>query len=250
MSVPQPGARPSLVQLARYQTGELSGAELAWVEAWLLENEEGRAYVEELRRAQAERSPLDAMTLRAREEEDRGSNSTFLLLMSIPVMVMILSLAVYLLFPIGPSEEVTDEPSVQMRGEAQLETYFLEDEYLVPYQGAALGEGDILGFQVAPANQRSVVLVSVDGAGTISVFYPEGGDEPFAIPSSYELAPLPGSVELDDAPGPEVFVAIFGVDVPTASQAVHTAWINGEADGIMAWASHTAWADAELVARR
>lgn len=81
--------------------------------------------------------------------------------------------------------------------------------------------GDALRFVVAPGGATHVLVVSVDGAGAATIYVPYGGAE------SAPLAPgprveLPGSIVLDDAPGPERIVALFS-RAPLPAAGVRTA---------------------------
>ncbi len=90
-------------------------------------------------------------------------------------------------------------------------------------------------------------FVLQDGGGAVSLYYPERGDEPVAI-DPYGRRVLEGSIVLDDAPGPEVFIAVFGADsagdVLDELEAIY-----GEEGwrGLLAWAREDAGVDALLV---
>ncbi|MEM6931731.1 MAG: hypothetical protein AAF602_32670, partial [Myxococcota bacterium] len=119
--------------------------------------------------------------------------------------------------------------SYAVRG-AELSVHLAQGDELHPYDPASpVGAGDVLGFRVLADDHRSVVLLSVDGTGMVSVFFPSEGREPEPIsgPGQFEL---PGTVMLDGAPGPEVFVAVFDRPADEAKALVRdTYWNHGHA---------------------
>lgn len=80
----------------------------------------------------------------------------------------------------------------------------------------AVRAGDRIRFVLWPAGLTHAVIASVDGAGRVTVYHPYGGSE------SAPLAPgprveVPGSIELDDSPGPErVFAVLSARPLQTA----------------------------------
>ena len=90
--------------------------------------------------------------------------------------------------------------------------------------GVLLGEGDVLQFTVT-TTRTHLALLGVDGTGTVSRYVPVGGDlsMPFAPGSN---RPLPDALVLDDASGPEVFLAFLSDEpllVEDLERAVHDA---------------------------
>ena len=74
--------------------------------------------------------------------------------------------------------------------------------------------------------------MSVDGAGRLNVFWPKTGDVPESVEPTGEHV-LEGSVFLDDAPGPEVFIGVFGVErVSDALEQVRSAWDEEGVNGL------------------
>jgi len=88
--------------------------------------------------------------------------------------------------------------------------------------GARLADGDRVQFRVSTPHGY-LALLGVDGTGTVSRYLPVGGER------SAEFAPgngrpLPDSLELDAAPGPEVFLAFLSDEpllVEDLERAVH-----------------------------
>jgi hypothetical protein len=85
------------------------------------------------------------------------------------------------------------------------------------HDGTTLAAGDRIRFVVAPDGARYLLVASVDGAGTASIYYPYGGTQ--SGPTEGERSELPGSIVLDAARGPERLYAIFS-DEPIAADLV------------------------------
>src|SRR5262249_40617445 len=64
-----------------------------------------------------------------------------------------------------------------------------------------------------------LLVCSVDGAGKASVYFPFGGSESGTIELRNRVE-LPGSVILDDAPGPERVFALFSAKPLVAADAL------------------------------
>ncbi len=127
---------------------------------------------------------------------------------------------------------------------------FAEGGELVPYvAGTPVGEGDVLGFRVRPGGHGTVVVLSVDGYGVVSPFFPDRGDEGVPLAGEAVVA-LNGTVTLDNAPGPEVFVAVFDRAVQEAVRAARDAFSEGGHAGLVTWAEEAPHADAVEVTRR
>jgi len=93
--------------------------------------------------------------------------------------------------------------------------------------------GDRLRFDYVAGTASSVVLVGVDGTGTVQTYWPEEGVEPVAVAPGKGV--LDGSILLDAAPGPEVFVASFsGVPADVVAREVATAYAEDGVDGVLA----------------
>jgi len=74
--------------------------------------------------------------------------------------------------------------------------------------GATLATGDAVRFVVDTGGARFVLVVSVDGAGQINVYYPFGGTASAQL-DGRDRVTLDGSIVLDDAPGPERIWAVL-----------------------------------------
>ncbi|MFT5586128.1 MAG: hypothetical protein ACI9VR_003725 [Cognaticolwellia sp.] len=104
-----------------------------------------------------------------------------------------------------------DGPATRLKGDTELR-FLLDgpDGFASGTPGQDLHPGDRIQFTFRAPLQQSIVLVGIDGTGSSAQYWPEEGDIPLSIPSENGLQLLSGSLELDTAPGPEVFVAVFG----------------------------------------
>ncbi len=256
------GSRPSLLELGRRASGEVDGVVDPVTQAAF---EEARGAVK----------PLDMVVLRARavriaEEEARSPvvaaeaapgwterlRSWWFMGALLPV------LAAALVFVRPPSLDPAGDTGVRDKGRAELPTgpaqtapvhldYLLlqGDEVLTVGDAPLALPGDRIQFRYEAGGLDRLVLLSIDGSGTLSVFWPEQGDRPEAVqPKGEQL--LEGSVILDDAPGPEAFVAVFGTaDVRAAEQLAQDAWVRGGLDGLQGLADDLDHVDLVVVER-
>lgn len=222
-----PGTRPSRLTLARHATGETS-IDVSNVshQAWLASLEAERARVE----------PFDFESIRARSERlvDPPVRSAPVaspwwrrLFVAVPLLAMAVALLV--LRPSGPTS--------RLKGDADLGFYLLRGDQVYPGDpDAVFHEGDRLQFTYRGAYDR-LVLLSIDGDGALTVFYPEAGEAGVAIiPGDRHV--IDSSIVLDDAPGPEVFLGFFGDDwgVARAREAAQQAYAEGGVAALVALA--------------
>ena len=136
--------------------------------------------------------------------------------------------AAALFFVRGPTEAPAPAWDGIKGGAADLSWYVEQDGEVRPGDGDLdLAPGSRLQLEVYPGPHDQMVLLSIDGAGTVS----------WILPSSPEQAPVPVephhtrlldfALELDEAPGPEVFVAAFGASVDETEARVVAAWEDG-----------------------
>lgn len=247
-----PGDRPSRLTLGRLHTGELGEDERAEVERWLREHPE-ETWLDDLDAARSKVRPFDPASLRQRAAASLTASQASPTAANnwrwfAPLLAVAVALMVFLSLP---SENPQDpHQGTRYRGGATLQIFELSGDVLVPYEGAALGAGDTIGFRVVPGDHDHLVLLSVEVDGTINVFYPESGfgSEPVA-PGGHPVE-LPDSIVLDGAPDPEVFVAVFGAEVDEAHDRVRGAWDEGGLDAILDWAERELDADAVTVVRQ
>ncbi|MCB9679544.1 MAG: hypothetical protein H6737_30845 [Alphaproteobacteria bacterium] len=256
---PNDGNRPSHLTLARFATGELSAGEAAEVEQYVAAHPEARAHLDAIEAARSEVRPFDLAALRARAATVPGEagatpapandNRGFYALVPVLLLAAVALLAAWPVLMGGPADRAVDPTYTGIRGTGALEVYHLEAEGLSRYDHRALGEGDVVGFKVDPAQHAGVVLLSVDGSGQVSVYWPASGDAPEPLAGSGMVA-LPGTVVLDGAPGPEIFVAVFDTSVADARADAERAWQAGGANGLRDWAKAKSEVDLAVVNRK
>ena len=84
--------------------------------------------------------------------------------------------------------------------------------------GDRLAAGDALRFVLSPTGLPYVLIASVDGAAQTSVYYPFQGEASVEVDSRGPV-PVPGSIVLDQAPGPERIFVIHSERPISASMA-------------------------------
>jgi hypothetical protein len=100
-----------------------------------------------------------------------------------------------------------DEPSVAIKGGPSLRVFARHNgRVAVVRPRSALHAGDEIRFAVEPAGLRYLLVASVDGAGKATIYFPYGGAVSQPVGGATEL---PGSIVLDDAPGPERVFALL-----------------------------------------
>jgi len=230
MSIPiNDGSRPSRLELDARAAGERSGPV-------------PDSHRQQLEAARAQLPPLDMVALRARAhripDEPLPSPAPTLDLWGwlrrlTPPLVVLAAAAAAVTLAVLPLD-----PGTRLRGpaEAYLETFVLQDGVGQPWEpGVVLQEGDRVQFAYNAQEQGdTLVLFSIDGEGTLSVFWPASGEKPEAIePLGTHL--LTDSIELDGARGPEVFVAVFGAQsVSQATAPAQAAYDSEGASGLLA----------------
>jgi hypothetical protein len=110
-------------------------------------------------------------------------------------------------------------PDLAIKGDATWQVFANRDgQTFIVHDGAQLEPGDRIRFAVIPDGARYLLVASIDGAGTVSIYFPYGGSESAPLPAG-DRSLLPGSIVLDAAPGPERMFAIFS-DEPVAAEQV------------------------------
>ena len=115
--------------------------------------------------------------------------------------------------PVPPELGIKGDASWQVFAHRAGKTFEVHD-------GAMLAAGDEIRFVVVPDRARFVLIVSVDGAGTASIYYPYNGAT--SAPIEGPRVELAGSIALDAAAGPERIFALFS-DEPIAATAARDA---------------------------
>lgn len=130
-----------------------------------------------------------------------------------PALVFAAAAAIFLVWPRHhPGDELG------IKGGAALQVVVKHGARIAPlHDGEKLAPGDELRFVVEPDGKRFLLVMSIDGAGQVSVYQPFGGTR--SAPIEGRRVEIPGSVVLDAAPGPERLYAIFS-DAPVAASSV------------------------------
>lgn len=252
---PNEGERPSLLLLGRYAAGELDVETHERLRATL--DDHSRQQLAEIEAAVAMMPPLDLRALRRRAASLPSdlpapvpANNTRNFRGRIYGWAPLFAMAAAILFAALVFLQPIDEPDIRVRSGETLQIYHLASSGGLPYKaGTALGENDMLAFSVSAAGHSGVVVLSVDGNGTVSVFYPQSGDVPEPIEGA-GLVNLPGSVILDGAPGPEIFLAVFDRSVAEAKKQVEHTYQSGGPTALVEWAKTASDVDAVTVTRR
>jgi hypothetical protein len=130
----------------------------------------------------------------------------------LPAAVGVAALAVLLLNiqpPPGPGREH------RAKGEGDIDFYLMRGDQVHPGSEDELHyTGDRVQFTYRTVGEDSLVLLSVDGRGGMTVYFPREGDRPLQVVPG-ERRVLEGSIQLDDAPEYELILAFFG------AQSVH-----------------------------
>lgn len=110
-------------------------------------------------------------------------------------------------------------PDLAIKGDATWQLFARRDQQtFAVHDGTVLVAGDRVRFVVIPDGARYLLVVSVDGAGAVSTYFPFGGTASASLEPGARLE-LPDSIVLDSAPGPERVFALFS-DEPIAVAAV------------------------------
>jgi hypothetical protein len=234
----------SRIDLCRLATNDLPPDDAARLRAAIADDPAAAAFLDGLERARAAAPPFDAAAIRGRVAPKRRSTwAPLLMLAAAAALTAGLSSAL-----VGAADPMTDAPSIRARGATPgLTLSRAVDGRLVPWDGAPLGEGDVLGATVFTPEAAGVVLMSIDGDGAVSVYFGASGDpEPI---TAGEPVHLPGTIVLDGAPGPEVFVAVFDVPADPVHRGIKAAWREGGAPAVVRWAERVG-ASSVVVERR
>ena len=108
-----------------------------------------------------------------------------------------------------PGRDVDPLPYTGHKGTTALAAALLRDGVVADVDGeTTVRTGDELQFAVDTGSYDHVVLVGIDGTDAVTVYLPaDGGRSQPVEPGAGRV--LDGAFRLDEAPGPEVFVAFF-----------------------------------------
>ncbi|MCK6502533.1 DUF4384 domain-containing protein [Myxococcota bacterium] len=188
------GDRPSRLDLERQLLGE---ADLGLADHLALHR-----HARELEAARADLPPLDLDRIRPPPSAARPPRRSWRpALLLIPLLAAALALVA-----------VLPEPGAnRAKGRVDLDLYVQRGGQAVQVEeGEVLAQGDRVRFAVQADGHEEVVVLSVDGRGRVSLLYPERVEQPPVPVDPDQRGLLVDAVALDDAPGPELFVAVFG----------------------------------------
>ena len=249
LTQPNDGSRPSTLEIDRALTGELTGDAAKRAEQWL--SNQGADHKDRTDRAGAQLPPLDLGRLRHRAEivteaeaAPAPANSPWVQWFGVIGMA-----AALLLTALPSAPPVAGGGTGWTAKGSAISAWSLENGALLPYEGAALGEGDVVGFKVSPGSHQELTLLSVDGTGAVSVFYPEQGRQPLRVSPGATME-LPGTLTLDGAPGPELFVVVWDRSVEAAEASLRAAYIAGGPEGVRRWSAEMGDVDLVEIQRR
>ncbi len=122
-----------------------------------------------------------------------------------PRLLVPVGLAVALLLVVA---RPAPEPDLRIKGGPTLKVFARRQGAVFQVRpDTRLAAGDRIRFVIEPERPGYLLVASVDGAGTVSVYFPPEGGQ--SAPVGAGRSELPGSIELDDAPGPERLFAYF-----------------------------------------
>jgi hypothetical protein len=215
-----PGTRPSRLTLARHATGETS-VDVSDVSS--------REFLAALEAERARVEPFDFELIRARAARLEDAPVAGRLPTPLPwwrrlaLVAPLLAMAAAAVLVLRPGPANRDKGA-----DADLGFYVLRDGQVYPGDpDATFRAGDRIQFTYRSPRDH-LVLLSVDGDGVLTVFYPEAGERGVpVVPGDRHV--LEDSILLDDAPGPEVFLGFFGDGwgVARARAAALDAWERG-----------------------
>ena len=112
--------------------------------------------------------------------------------------------------PAFPDLSTKGGPTLQVFAKRGIQVFAVQN-------GTTLAPGDQLRFAVEPGDFGHLLIVSLDGAGHGSVYYPFGGHESGTV-TPQSRSELPGSVTLDATQGDEVLFALFSKNALSAKE--------------------------------
>lgn len=155
-------------------------------------------------------------TLPAIERRARRGRLRWLVGIAAPVLA-----AAVVLVVVRPWRQQATDPldGLGVKGAAAMQVFARQgDEVIAVRDGTKLAPGDQIRFVVQPDGALYLMIASVDGAGTASIYYPYDG----TVSARLEAGPrveVPGSIVLDATAGPERVYALFS-DKPVAAEDV------------------------------
>jgi len=136
------------------------------------------------------------------------------------------ALAIWLLRPHDPDDDI------RVKGALTFQVFAKRGAAIISVRDATrLAPGDQIRFVVGCGAPAYLLVASIDGAGRATIYHPYGGTRS----ARAEAAPteLPGSIVLDDAPGPERVFALVS-ETPLETTVVERALVELGAHGAAA----------------
>jgi hypothetical protein len=228
MDTPSTFQHPSALALHEYQRTLLPREAAEGIARHLTGCERCRGDLEALetdqRRFDREVFPLTRATVVERRAPRR------LMRFLIPSIALLAAGASLLLFaPTGrlaaPGEGDLPGDLIRVKGAAGLIAIFAaRDGNVLPVEDGKtrLRAGDRIRFVLWPAGLGYAIIASVDGAGRTTIYHPYGGTESAPLARGPRVE-IPGSILLDDSPGPERVFALLSakpLPAPTVIEAL------------------------------
>jgi hypothetical protein len=124
----------------------------------------------------------------------------------VPMIAAGLAIAASALLVLRPSDDALD--TTRSKGSARLGFFIKRGEQVIEgHDGARVRPGDVLRFTYTTQQPSHVAVLSVDGAGVASVYFPEGAATR-ELPAG-RAEPLPDAIELDATLGQESLFGLF-----------------------------------------
>jgi hypothetical protein len=124
------------------------------------------------------------------------------------ILAPVAALAVFFLIPKKPAID-DPGPDILAKGGASLQLIAKRGELVFPvHEADRLHANDAVRLVVQPGESRYALIGSIDSKGHATFWFPLGRDESGAVTPGARNE-LPGSLILDDSPGPERIFALF-----------------------------------------
>ncbi len=222
-------SHPAPFTLERFVAGDLAARDREGVTGHLGSCERCRRRVDELRadiESFGREVPFEAFAARQAARFE-GASRPRRLRFALPVGLGLAAAAAAVLFLAVPR---TDDGVTRVKGGGPTLAFTVrEGDDLHPgVSGETVAEGAHLQLRYEAGRWTYVALVGLDGAGRAEVYYPADGDALAPLPAGTE-GPFPFSLTLDDTPGVERFIAVFG-DAPLPLAEVRAALQRAPAD--------------------
>jgi hypothetical protein len=194
-------AHPSSLQLDAMAAGHLGDADAAAVRAHVGGCTRCRGDLEAAEAACAEfaRDVLPRTIGRLRPRPSRWR-------LLVPALAVPVLAAAALVLWLRRPDAVPDD-NLRMKGGLSFQVFAERaGDVIAVGDGTRLAPGDRIRFVVGSGGPSYLLVASIDGAGTATVYYPYGGEHSGS--AAVQPAELPGSIVLDAAPGPERVFAL------------------------------------------